>query len=366
MAVLLACLPVLAVAAELPPRLLLVISKTEQALQLRDPDSFALLASAPLGSDPHEIAVSPDGRTAYVSNPGYGAFHRIDVIDLQTGRAKAPIDTAPLLGPHGLAFVQNRLWFTAQGSKAIGHLDPQARVIDWVMGTGQDTTHLLQVAPDGQRAYATNSGSGTVSLFERRLVPPSMPPTGVLPAAAKPRMDWVHTIVPTGPGTEGFDVSPDERELWTVGPDGMLYVIDLASRRIAATFASGLDGAHRRAFTPDGRRVMVVSVKTGALAVFDAATRTLVKRLQTGHGAGIHMDASGNRAFVSCTPDGFVAVIDLDTLRETARIEVERPDGVALSMQASAPLDWQQRSERSMRAPVGARRLSPSWAVRHK
>ncbi|WP_228325827.1 YncE family protein [Xanthomonas cassavae] len=112
----------------------------------------------------------------------------------------------------------------------------------------------------------------------------------------------------------------------------MLYVIDLASRRIAATFASGLDGAHRLAFTPDGRRVMVVSVNTGALAVFDAASRTLVKRLQIGRGAGIHMDASGNRAFVSCTSDGFVAVIDLDSLHEIERIVVGRPDGIALAV----------------------------------
>ena len=321
--------------APLPPSLLLVISKTDHALQLRDPHSFALLRTAPLGPDPHEIEVSPDGRTAYVSNPGYGAFHRIDVIDLETGQAKPPIDTAPLLGPHGLAFVNARLWFTAQGSKAIARLDPQSSAIDWIMGTGQDTTHLLHVAPDGQRAYAANSGSGSISLFERRLVPPAVPPTGRLPPGATPKLDWIHTIVPTEPGTEGFDVSPDERELWTVAPNGTVYVIDLSARRVVATFASGLEGAHRLAFTPDGRRVMVASVKTGELAVFDTSNRQIIKRLQTGRAAGIRMDAAGNRALVSCTPDGFVAVIDLSTLRETARIAVARPDGVAFATRGS-------------------------------
>ncbi|WP_313455831.1 cytochrome D1 domain-containing protein [Stenotrophomonas sp.] len=329
-ALLLACLPTLAGASELPPRLLLVISKTDHTLQMRDADTFALMRTAALGPDPHEVTVSPDGRTAYVSNPGYGAFHRIDEIDLDTGQAKSPINTAPLMGPHGLVFAQDRLWFTAQGSKAIAHLDPKTHVIDWTMGTGQDTTHLLHVSTGGQHAYASNSGSGTISLFARQQVPPTIPPTGVLPAGAQPRMDWVHTVVPTGPGTEGMDVSPDERELWTVGPDGTLYVVDIAAKRVVAKLVSDLDGAHRLAFTPDGRQVMVVSVKTGALVVFDAATRKPVKRLQTGRGAGIYMDGAGHRAFVSCTPDGFVAVIDLATLTETARIEIARPDGVAL------------------------------------
>ncbi|HBO6052673.1 TPA: YncE family protein [Pseudomonas aeruginosa] len=326
----LAALLPLAAAAQLPSRLLLIVSKTDHALELRDPRSFALLGSAPLGPDPHEVEVSPDGRTAYVSNPGYGAFQRIDVIDLEDGKANPPLDTGPLLGPHGLAFAEGRLWFTAQGAKALGRYDPQTGRFDWVMGTGQDITHLLHVSADGTRIQASNSGSGTISLLERRMVPPAMPPTGVLPAGAKPRMDWVHTVVPTGPGTEGFDVSPDGRELWTVGPDGTLYILNVAAGKLVAKFASGLDGAHRLAFTPDGRRVMVVSVKTGVLEVFDAATRTTVKRLQTGRGAGIYMDPGGNRAFVSCTPDGFVAVIDLATLEETARIPVGRPDGIAL------------------------------------
>jgi len=111
------------------------------------------------------------------------------------------------------------------------------------MGTGQDITHLLHVAAGGRHAYASNSGSGTLSLFEQRLVPPSLPPTGVLPAGAKARLDWVQEVLPTGPGTEGFAVSPDERELWAVGPNGTLYVIDLATQRRVASFASGLDGA---------------------------------------------------------------------------------------------------------------------------
>lgn len=139
-----------------------------------------------------------------------------------------------------------------------------------------------------------------------------MPPTGVMPAGAQPRMDWVQTLVPVGQGAEGFDVSPDGRELWTVTPDGTISIVDTAARTVSARIQSGVDGAHRIRFTPDGRRVMLVSVKTG-------------------RGAGIYMDADGGRALVSCTPDNFVAVIDLKTLDEVARIPVGRPDGIAIA-----------------------------------
>lgn len=97
------------------------------------------------------------------------------------------------------------------------------------------------------------------------------------------------------------------------------------------TFASSLQGAHRLVFTPDGRQVMVVSVKTGALTVFDMTTYRVVERLQTGRGTGIHTDATGNLAFVSCTPDGIVAVIDLATLKETVRIQIGRSDSITLT-----------------------------------
>lgn len=314
-----------------PDSALLIISKTDHVVEVRDPVSFEVRKRIPVGPDPHEIEVSADGRSAYVSNPGYGALHEIDVLDLPSGKRRTRFDTLPLLGSHGLALVNNRLWFTAQGSKAIGWLDPQTGRVEWTMGTGQDTTHMIHVAPDGQHVYATNVGSGTVSVLEQKLVMPAMPPTGVMPPAAKPRMDWVQTLVPVGQGAEGFDVSPDGRELWTVTPTGAIVIVNTGLRAVTATIESGLEGAHRIRFTPDGLRALVVSVKTGNVAFYDVRTHALLKSLKTGRGAGIYMDAAGNRALISCTPDNFVAVLDLATMQETERIPVGRPDGIAIA-----------------------------------
>jgi len=60
-------------------------------------------------------------------------------------------------------------------------------------------------------------------------------------------------------------------------------------------------------------------------------TRREVKRIPIGHGSGgILVQPDGTRAFVSCGPDGYGAVIDLRTLTVTDRIEAGgEPDGLA-------------------------------------
>ncbi|WNG30013.1 YncE family protein [Cystobacter fuscus] len=319
-----------AAAQSTPKRSLLIISKTSHTLAIVDPASLKVLARVPVGEDPHEVIASSDGRTAYVSNTGFGRFHELNVIDLVAQKALPSIDTAPLIGPHGLAFVGGKVWFTAQGAKAVARYDPTTARVDWSMGTGQNRTHMLHVTADEKKIYTTNVDSGTVSILENVLLQPTLPPTGVLPPGAQPQMDWIQTLIPVAQSSEGFDVSPDGQELWTASPGGALSIINLAAKKVTATVAAKLPGAHRLMFTPDGKRVLIVSVRTGELVIYDARARKEIKRLNIGHGGAMLMDAEGARAFVSCPPDNDVAVIDLKTLEVTGRLDVGgRPDGLA-------------------------------------
>ncbi|AFE03789.1 hypothetical protein COCOR_00933 [Corallococcus coralloides DSM 2259] len=319
-----------AAAEPTPKRALLIVSKTSHTLAIVDPASLKVLGRVPVGEDPHEVVASADGKTAYVSNTGFGRLHELNVIDLVSQKALSNVDTAPLMGPHGLAYVGGKVWFTAQGAKAVGRYDPAVARIDWSLGTGQDRTHMLHVNADEKTLYTTNVDSATVSILENVLVQPKVPPTGGLPPNAKAQMDWLQTLVPVAEASEGFDVSPDGKELWSASPTGALSVVDLTAKKVKATIDAKLLGAHRLAFTPDGKRVLAVSVRTGELAVFDTGTRKEIKRLKIGRGAAMLMDAEGQRAFVSCTPDNDVAVIDLKTLEVTGHIDVGgRPDGLA-------------------------------------
>jgi len=342
-----------AMAQATPQASLLALSKRNHTLAIVNPETLAVIARAPVGPDPHEAIASSDGKTAYVSIYGFGRYHALSVIDLVAQKALPDIDTGALNGPHGLAFVGGKLWFTAEGAKAIARYDPASGKIDWIMGTGQNRTHMIYVTPAQDRVYTTNVSSATVSIIEKIALPPMGPPPGSSMGpppgspmnsgaggpppgppgpGGPPRMDWNETVIPVGKGSEGFDVSPDGRELWTAGAeDGTISIIDLASKKVAATLDAKVFGANRLKFTLDGKYVLISSLRGGDLAIYDAASRTEWKRVPIGHGAaGILMEPNGARAFIACGPDNYVAVLDLKTFAVTGHIDVGgEPDGLA-------------------------------------
>ncbi len=315
-------------AQSLPQRSLLALSKTDHKLAIVDPATLKVMARIPVGEDPHEVIASSDGRTAYVSIYGGGSLHEINVIDLVAQKPLFNIDTRPLFGPHGLTFVNGKVWFTAEGSKSVGRYDPATNKLDWSMGTGQDRTHMIWVTPDGKKIYTTNVSSGTVSILEDILIQPGK----FAPPNARPHEDWTQTIVPVSRGSEGFDVSPDGTELWTAASeDGTISIIDLGAKKLSTKIDAKVLGANRLKFTPDGRLVFISSLGSGDLTIYDARSHKEIKRLKIGHGAaGILMDPEVARAFVACSADNYIVVIDLKTLEVTGHIDVGGvPDGLA-------------------------------------
>src|ERR1700722_11243247 len=99
-----------------PKEALLALSKQDHTLAIVDPVSLKVIAKAPVGNDPHEVIASTDGKTAYVSNYGGGAFNTLAVIDLAGQKALPQVDLGALRGPHGLAFAGGRVWFTAEAA----------------------------------------------------------------------------------------------------------------------------------------------------------------------------------------------------------------------------------------------------------
>ncbi|TMI97017.1 MAG: YncE family protein [Bacteroidetes bacterium] len=307
---------------------LLALSKTDHTLAIVDPVSLNVITRIPVGSDPHEVIASSDGKTAYVTIYGGGSLHELNIIDLVAQKPLTNFDTRPLFGPHGLTFVSGKAWFTAEGSKCIGRYDPATGKLDWSMGTGQDRTHMIYVTADAKKIYTTNVSSGTVSILVDTLIPPGK----FAPPGAKPHEDWIQTVVPVTRGSEGFDVSPDGKELWTASSeDGQIFIIDLRAKNLASKTDARVLGANRLKFTPDGKLVFISSLQSGDLTIYDARSHKEIKRLKIGHGAaGILMDPGGSRAFVACTADNYVAVIDLKTLEVTHHIDVGGgPDGLA-------------------------------------
>jgi YVTN family beta-propeller protein len=303
---------------------LIVLSKGDLTLSVVDPGTLKVLGKVPSGPDPHEVIASADGRMAYIANYNAGG-NIITPVDLVAMKALTPIDLGPLRAPHGLDYAANKLWFTAEGAKVIGSYDPATQKVDWVLGTGQNRTHMIFVWPDVSRIVTSNVSSATLTIVEKT--------TGGGRGRGGSQTDWDETVVAVGRGAEGFDVSPDRKEIWAANAqDGTISIVEVASKKVTDTLAAKVNGANRLKFTPDGKHVFVSSLGGPEVAIIDVATRKDVKRLKTGGrgAAGIQMQPDGTRAYVSCTPDDYVAVVDLKTLEVTGRIEAGRqPDGLA-------------------------------------
>lgn len=332
-----------AAAESTPSTALVVLSKQDHTLAIVDPATLHVIARVPVGEDPHEVVASSDGRTAYVSNYGFGRFHTLTVIDLDGQKQKGVIDLGALRGPHGLDFAEGKVWFTAEAAKAIGRYDPSTDKIDWIMGTGQNRTHMIYVFPGATRILTTNVSSATVTILDHTEGPAGMPPgppPGSAPAGTSghpggpppgpPGGDWNETTIPVGRGSEGFDVSPDRKQAWIANAgDGTISVIDIDAKKVTATLAANARGANRLKFTPDGKLALISAGPE--LVIFDVATQKEVKRLTIGHGSGgVLIQPDNQRAYVACSADSYVTVIDLKTLSIAGHIEAGgNPDGLA-------------------------------------
>ncbi|HZQ90744.1 MAG TPA: hypothetical protein VFA60_03020 [Terriglobales bacterium] len=126
--------------AQVPSPALVVLNKGANELAIVDPVNLKVVGRVPTGEGPHEVAVSADGKTAFVANYGTGPApgSTLSVIDLATRRELKRVNLGGLRRPHGIVENGGRIYFTCEGNKLIARYDPASGTLDWMMGTGQE------------------------------------------------------------------------------------------------------------------------------------------------------------------------------------------------------------------------------------
>lgn len=144
----------------------------------------------------------------------------------------------------------------------------------WIMGTGQDQTHMLAATRDGSIMVATNRGSNTLSVFEL---------TGKDPLAAGA---WKVTLVPVGQRPEGVDISPDGTQAWVGCRAGNeITIVDLAQKKSVDSFPTLTQSVARVRFAAGGRLLLAADPMRGELVFIDAASHRVLDRLTLGPGS---------------------------------------------------------------------------------
>lgn len=295
--------------------LLLVVNKSESSVSVVDPSNGREVGRIATGFAPHEVAVSPDGRWAYVSDYGTGPRpgNTVTILDLAARANAGIIDLGEHTRPHGIVTTADgAVWVTTEGSRHVLRLDPATRRITLAVPTGQQATHMVVVAEDLGRAYTANIGSGNVTAVDAQ--------TGEVLAQ-----------IETGAGAEGIDLSRDGSRVYVTNRDaGTLSEIDIATNAVARSLRVG-DVPIRVKVMPDGRRALVSNAGGNEVAVVDLQRWRVERRIAVGAvPVGIQIAPDGRRAYVANTAADRVSVLDLERWAVDGEIVAgDEPDGMA-------------------------------------
>jgi DNA-binding beta-propeller fold protein YncE len=301
---------------------LLVANQHDQNLSIIDPVAARQIAVvAEGGVTGHEVATSPDGRTAYVpiygdsgvGKPGSDGRNMV-VIDIPSRKIVGNVDFGHGVRPHCVVYDPNSslLYVTTELDQTVTVVDPRTLKVVGSIPTTQAESHMFAISHDGRRGYTSNVGPGTVS---------------VLDMTARKTI----AVIPISATAQRISISNDDRMVFTSDQTKpQLAVIDTSTNKLKTWVPLPASG-YGTAPTTDGRWLLVAVPSIGKVAVVDLGTLKVVRAIDVPRGpAEILMRPDGLVAYVSCPPSHQVAVIDLGQWKVQALIDAGTyADGLA-------------------------------------
>ncbi|MEW5915396.1 MAG: YncE family protein [Gemmatimonadota bacterium] len=271
----------------------------------------------PVGDGPHEAAISPNGRVGVVTIYGIQGApgNELAVIDIPSAQVTRKISLGAHTRPHGVVFMpgsNERVVVTSEASQNVVLVDVAKGAVEDAIGTLAQTSHMVGVTGNGERAFTANILSGSVSELDlkgKRLV----------------------RAIPVGPRAEGIAVTPDGKSVWAgSNTDGTVSIVDVAEGKVAQTL-TGFQLPYRIAISANGQLAIICDPQGDKVHVADVAQRKVLWSLDAlGQPRGVSISPDASTAFITLNGDKSVAVVDLATRKVVKKYPVgESPDGVA-------------------------------------
>lgn len=294
---------------------LLVVNKSSNTLSVVDHLSGEVIHSLETGFAPHEVAVSGDGRFAYVTDYGNGSQPgtTLTVVDLEAMAVAGTISLEPHTRPHGVVVAEDgTLWVTTEGSAHVLQVDATSGAILQAVETSQRTTHMVAVAEAAGRVVTANIGSGTATIVD-------------------PASQSVVAHVETGAGAEGLTIHPDGLRAYVTNREaGTLVEVDLISGEVTRSMEVG-EFPIRVKVRPGGAELLVSDARGNEVVAVDPESWTILRRLPVGAAPiGILITPDNRMAYVANTQDDKITVIDLVNWEVVGELFTgDEPDGMA-------------------------------------
>jgi YVTN family beta-propeller protein len=272
-------------------------------------------AAVPIGGQPHDVAVTPDGTSAWVADPARGT---VVVLDPATGATTA---TIPI--PEG---PPQMVTFSPDGSRAYVSVFDAAYRRNFLDFVDTRTRVILASVPVGKGPYGVGTTPDGRKLY--------------VPLFADAHMDVLDTAtaavvghVEEQPNPQWVAVSRDGRWAYTANHySDVVTVVDTATDQVVRTIAVG-DGPRSVELSPDGTRLAVADSLAGSVTLIDAASNQVVLTV-SGLGAGpqdVTWAPDGRHVYTADVSDGTVGVVDTSSGTVTAQVPTGRgPSSVAV------------------------------------
>jgi len=273
-------------------RLAYIARRAAGVVTVLDTSINKVVADVPIPAGPPQfIAFAPDGSRAYVSV--YNADLTINAVAVLDTRTTKLVETIPVnKKPYALA--------VSPDQKFVYVPSHDAAVIDIIDIAANKVVQSVPVAPnphwvtfdaDGTFAYIANHDSNLVSVMETA-------------------SNTVIDTIDVGISPHSIAVSPDGKQVAVVCFDSNdVYFIDTQTHGVLGIVPVGKN-PQDLTYSPDGRYVYTANVDAGTVSVIDTESRTVTANIPTDSPTSIGVLPNGRKAYVTNLNAGTLTILN--------------------------------------------------------